>query len=243
MPFALACKYRVLANRSETILTHPDTPNADQPKLVTTALNSGVLDVGLTGGIGSGKSAAATIFAEKGAGIIDADKTTRSVQKSGSVVFDLVLKHFGTEILGPDKELNRAALAELVFNDPGQLEALNAIVHPHVFAEMAKERAELIKDHDIIIHSVPLLIENLDEEMNHIDLIISIETETEIAIERLIRTRGYSRQQALARIDKQLSVEQRRQHSDYIITNNAGFGELEEQVEQCWKWLKAHKIQ
>lgn len=195
-----------------------------------------VLLVGLTGGIGSGKSTVSSSLAARGAVVIDADAITRELQEPGQPVLEAMVERFGEGILREDGRLDRQAVADLVFNDPDALADLNAIVHPAVGAEIARRlEAERDTDH-IVILDVPLLVES---GRNDLAALIVVDTDPEIAVRRLVEQRGFSEADARARISRQASREERLAKADFVIENSGSRAELASRIDACWAWLLA----
>lgn len=191
--------------------------------------------VGLTGGIGAGKSTVSARLAERGAVVIDADAIVRELQQRGQPVYEAMVEHFGDTILGPDRELDRQRIADIVFNDPEQLEALNRITHPAVQAEMARRIGELAGTDTIVIMDIPLLTSKR-EGMGHV---IVVDTPPEVAVDRLVSLRGLEEQDARARIANQISREERLALADFVIDNSGDLEHLEAEIERCWMWLES----
>ncbi len=190
--------------------------------------------VGLTGGIGSGKSTVSAMLARRGAVIIDADALTHELQRSGTPVFEAIVDRFGTGIVTPEGELDRPALAALVFGDPDELADLNAIVHPAVGAEiMTRMAAEADTDH-VVVLDVPLLVESGRSDMAGL---VVVDVVTDLAIERLAGQRGVSEADARARMSRQASREARLAVADRVVDNNGTREDLERQVEALWGWI------
>jgi dephospho-CoA kinase len=200
-------------------------------------LRSGaVLLVGLTGGIGAGKSSVSALLAAKGAVVIDADAITRELQEPGTPVFEAMVERFGPGIVAPDGTLDRAAVADIVFNDAAALADLNKIVHPAVGAEIANRlQAEAETDH-VVILDVPLLVESGRDDM--VALIV-VDADPEIAVTRLVEQRGFREADARARIARQASREERLARADFVIHNDGTREELERRVGECWEWISA----
>jgi len=194
-----------------------------------------VSEFGLTGGIGSGKSAASERLVALGAGLVDADATVKQLQVSGAPVFNEIVAHFGEEVVGADGELNRPALAEIVFNDPDELKKINEIVHPAVRRDMTQQRESLAKTHEIVVLDIPLLIEGTPP----IELagIVVVDVPTEMAIERLVAHRGFSLDDANARIANQVSRDERLAKADFVIDNRGSLADLDGEVARCWQWM------
>jgi dephospho-CoA kinase len=191
--------------------------------------------VGLTGGIGSGKSTVAGLLAAKGAVIIDADQITREFQRPGEPMVTAIAERFGTGVLTASGALDRAALASIVFSDAEALKDLNRLVHPAVRKEMAS-RVDAQRDSDrVVVLDIPLLTENPRPDLA---ATIVVDAPVEVAVDRLVRLRGMSEQDALARIAKQASREERWAIADWVIDNSADMEHLEDQVDDLWVWLQ-----
>ena len=188
--------------------------------------------VGLTGGIGSGKSVVAQIFSDLGAAVLDADFLARTAIERGSPGFDQVVATFGDEIL-QNGDIDRRALGEIVFANPEKRVMLEAIVHPQVRALFQKAVSETPPDH-VLVYEIPLLVETSAAE--HFDLIITVESDIEVRHERLIN-RGLHSHEISARISAQATSEQRIAQSDAVIYNNGSREELLNQVEGIWSEL------
>jgi dephospho-CoA kinase len=193
-----------------------------------------VLVVGLTGGIGSGKSAVASRLVERGATLIDADAIVKDLQQPGRPVFDAMVERFGESIVTPDGTLDRPAVAALVFGDEGALADLNRIVHPAVQAEMAARIGAAAGTDAIVIMDIPLLTDKR-AGMGHV---IVVDTPVELAVERLVAQRGFSEDDARARVASQISREERRALADFVIDNSGDLAALEAEVQRCWAWLE-----
>ena len=197
-----------------------------------------MLRVGLTGGIGSGKSEVARRLAEHGAVLIDADVAARQVVEPGSPGLAQVAAAFGDEVLRPDGSLNRERLGEIVFADPGLRGKLNAIVHPLVREWMQEaERAAVQTDSDaIVVHDVPLLAESRGTA--GFDVVIVVDVPPELQVERLVRLRGMAAEQAQARMAAQASREQRLAVADIVIDNSGSLDDLGRRVAEVWAELE-----
>lgn len=194
-------------------------------------------EFGLTGGIGSGKSAASERLVALGAGLVDADATVKSLQRKGMPVFEEIVSHFGDEVVGDDGELDRPKLAAIVFNDADELKKINEIVHPAVRKDMASQREALGDTHEIIVLDIPLLIEGKPIELAGI---VVVDVPTELAIERLVAYRGFELADAQARIANQTSREKRLERADFVIDNSGTLDDLDSEVARCWQWM--HEI-
>jgi dephospho-CoA kinase len=194
-----------------------------------------VLRVGLTGGIGSGKSEVSKRLAAQGAAVIDADAIAREVVASGTDGLAEVVEAFGPEVLGPDGELDRPRLGDIVFADPEFRGKLNAIVHPRVGARMAElERAA--GPGAIVVHDVPLIAEN--GMAGGYDVVVVVDVPPKIQVERLVRYRGMTKEQAKARMAAQASREQRLAIASIVVDNTGSLAELDRQVGDLWAELR-----
>lgn len=194
-----------------------------------------MLKVGLTGGIGAGKSEVSRMLAGYGAVLIDADRIAREVVEPGTPGLDAVVGEFGTGILTPEGTLDRPKLGSVVFSDGERLAALNAIVHPLVGARSAElERAA--GDDSVVVHDVPLLTENSLAPLY--DLVIVVDAAPETQLDRLVRLRGMTEQEARARMAAQATREQRRAVADLVIDNDGPIEALEPQVREAWAELE-----
>jgi dephospho-CoA kinase len=194
-----------------------------------------VLLVGLTGGIGSGKSTVSAALAARGAVVVDADAVVRELQEPGTPVLAAMVERFGDDILRPDGSLDRQVVADRVFGDARALADLNAIVHPAVGAEIARRlEAEAATDH-VVVLDVPLLVESGRGDLAGL---IVVDTDPEVAVERLVSQRGFTEADARARIARQVSREERRARADVVIDNSGSREALEPQIAECWRWLE-----
>lgn len=196
-----------------------------------------MIEVGLTGCIGSGKSTVAAALVRRGAVLLDADAIVADLQQPGSPTLEAMVAHFGPSILRPDGHLDRAAVAGIVFEDPQELAALNAIVHPAVRAEMATRRGELAGSDAVIVADIPLLAEAGPERRAGLAGIIVVDIAPEVAVQRLVAGRGLTAGEARARLARQASRAERLALADFVIDNNGTPAALEEQVARCWQWI------
>jgi dephospho-CoA kinase len=194
-----------------------------------------VLRVGLTGGIGTGKSEVSRRLAGYGAVVIDADAIAREVVEPGTEGLAGVVEAFGPGVLGPDGRLDRPKLGEVVFADPERRDRLNAIVHPLVGARMAELDREA-GSASIVVHDVPLIAEG--GRAGAYDLVVVVDAPPRIQVERLVRNRGMTRDQAKARMAAQASREQRLAIADIVIDNSSSLAELDRQVGDLWAELR-----
>ncbi|HEY2549817.1 MAG TPA: dephospho-CoA kinase [Streptosporangiaceae bacterium] len=194
-----------------------------------------MLRVGLTGGIGSGKSEVSARLAAHGAAVIDADSIAREVVAPGTAGLAAVVAAFGRGVLLPDGSLNRPALGEIVFADAGRRAELNAITHPLV-GERMRELAEAAGPDAIVVHDVPLIAEN--GLAAGYDLVVVVDVPRRTQLDRLVRLRGMSREQASARISAQATREQRLAIASIVIDNSGSLAELDRQVGELWAELR-----
>lgn len=189
--------------------------------------------LGLTGGIGSGKSTVSALLAERGAVIIDADAIVRDLQAPGSPLLGELETEFGSGIIAADGSLDRAALAAEAFADKDKLERLNKIVHPAVGREMARRLDELRETDRVVVLDIPLLVENPRKGLCGV---IVVDVPVEVAVERLVEHRGFSEQDARARIANQADRDARIAIADKVIDNSGSMEALVTQVDQTWQW-------
>ena len=189
--------------------------------------------VGLTGGIATGKSTVSAMLRGLGATVIDADEATRAVQARGSEGLRLLVEEFGTGILTPDGDLDRAGLAEIAFRDPAARERLNGIVHPLVRRWMAERQREAAERGDpVVVLDIPLLFEA--RGAGAFETVLLVYAPEEVQLDRLVRLRGMSAEQARARIAAQMPIEEKRRLATHVIENTGGMGDLRRQVERAW---------
>lgn len=196
-----------------------------------------MLVIGLTGGIGSGKSTVSARLAERGAVVVDADAIVREVQAPGTPVFAAMVERFGPGVVAPDGALDRAAVADLVFTDGDALADLNAIVHPAVGKEIADRMAALADTDDVVILDVPLLVES--KHPYPVDGLLVVDVDPEVALERLVAQRGMGEDDVRARMARQASRADRVARADRVIDNSGSPAELEAQVDEAWTWIEA----
>jgi dephospho-CoA kinase len=193
--------------------------------------------VGLTGGIGSGKSTVSALLRDRGAVLVDADAIVRELQEPGMPVFLAMVERFGPGIVGADGRLDRQGVADVVFNDPDALAALNAIVHPAVGLELVR-RVEAERETDnVVIADIPLLAEG--QSAVDMQAVIVVDTPVETAVQRLIEHRGFTEADARARIGRQASREERLARADRIVDNGGTPEDLVAQIDGLWAWLQA----
>ncbi|MEU7643911.1 dephospho-CoA kinase [Streptomyces huasconensis] len=190
-----------------------------------------MLKVGLTGGIGAGKSEVSRLLVASGAVLIDADKIAREVVAPGTAGLAAVVEAFGREVLSADGSLDRPRLGALVFADADKLAALNAIVHPLVGARSAElERSAPAEA--VVVHDVPLLTENGLAPLY--DVVVVVDASPETQLDRLVRLRGMSEEDARARMAAQATREKRLEIADIVIDNDGPLEGLQERVAEVW---------
>jgi dephospho-CoA kinase len=167
--------------------------------------------------------------------VVDADAVVRELQAPGGPVLAAMVDHFGPSILHADGTLDRQKVADLVFGDDEQLKALNAIVHPAVGAEIDRRIEEQRATDHVVVLDVPLLVES---KAYVTDGTIVVDTDPEVAVERLVAHRGFTESDARARMARQATREQRLEAADFVVRNDGTPDELEPQIEACWAWIE-----
>ncbi|RZD72974.1 dephospho-CoA kinase [Streptomyces albidoflavus] len=195
-----------------------------------------MLIVGLTGGIGAGKSEVSRLLVEHGAHLVDADRIAREVVEPGTPGLAAVVEAFGESVLAADGSLDRPKLGEIVFADPERRAVLNGIVHPLVGARSAELQSQAPQD-GVVVHDVPLLTENGLAELY--DLVIVVDVEPWTQVERLVRSRGMSEEEARARMAAQAGREERLAVADIVIDNEVSLDALRGRVAEVWTELDA----
>ena len=194
--------------------------------------------VGLTGGIGSGKSTVSAMLASRGALVIDADQVAREVVEPGAPAHQAVIDRFGPGVVRPDGTLDRAGLASLVFDDPAARADLNAIVHPAVGAAMAERVRQEAGSGRVVVLDIPLLVESANPDRPAMAAVIVVDCPTEVALRRLVEGRGMSEDQVRARMAAQASREARLARADYVVDNSGALDDLAPEVDRCWAWIE-----
>jgi dephospho-CoA kinase len=197
-----------------------------------------MLAVGLTGGIGSGKSAVADLLVERGAVLIDADQVARDVVAPGGPAYQPLIDRFGPGIVAADGTIDRQALANIAFADEESRLALNAITHPAIGIRMIEMRDALADTDHIVVLAIPLLTA-VHRETVTLHKVVVVDTPTDVALERLLSQRGFDRADAEARIRAQISREERAKEADYVLDNSGDRAALEREVANLWDWLLA----
>ncbi|MGI9119978.1 MAG: dephospho-CoA kinase [Acidimicrobiales bacterium] len=194
--------------------------------------------MGLTGGIGSGKSTVADLLADRGASVLDADAVTRELQRPGQSVYEATVERFGPDVVSPDGALDRRALARVVFDDPGALAELESLTHPAVAASMAEHLSALAGGAsgapEVVVLEVPLLLET-----GHYQVVgvVVVDCPVDTAVARLTARRGMTDSEARARLARQMPREERLARADFVIDNAGPPEALPPQVDQAWAWM------
>jgi dephospho-CoA kinase len=196
-----------------------------------------VLVIGLTGGIGSGKSTVSAMLAAKGAVVVDADAIVRDLQRPGTPVFAATVERFGPGIVAADGTLDRERLADLVFDDPDELADLSAIVHPAVGAEIARRMQELAETDRVVVLDVPLMVES--RNAYPVAGLLVVDVDPEVALRRVVEQRGMRAEDVRARMARQATRQQRLARADRVIDNNGTLDDLSTQVDDAWAWITA----
>ena len=194
--------------------------------------------VGLTGGIGSGKSTVAALLVERGAVLVDADRLAREVVEPGTDGLARVVERFGRDVLLGDGNLDRAKVASIVFADEAALKDLNAIVHPAVGILMAERITALEPTDKIVVLDIPLLVEGGARDRFPVAGILVVDAPVELAVDRLVASRGMDRADAERRVAAQASRAQRLASADFVILNVGTLPELGLMVDRAWAWMQ-----
>ena len=195
--------------------------------------------IGLTGGIASGKTIVAKRLAEHGAIHIDADELSRQVVEQGEPALAEIEREFGKAVIGEDGRLDRAALAAIIFVDPERRAALNAITHPAVTRRAAQLIAEATMADPVVVvvYDVPLLVEASVDSVHDFDLIVVVNASTETRIRRLVELRGLTREEAVHRLNSQVSDTERLAIADVVIDSNGALEWTLQQADRLWASL------
>jgi dephospho-CoA kinase len=200
-----------------------------------------MLNVGLTGGIACGKSTVAQVFVMLGAHLIDFDKLAHEVQEPGKPAWKEIVRYFGKDILNQDETIDRNRLAQIVFTDKKELEALNNIVHPLVF-NLWQERLDKIKikeEHAIILSDIPLLFEGKMQDLFDLTILVLISPEEQIC--RLMARNNLSRNEAQIRLQSQMPIADKIGLADIVIDNQDNVSQTKEKVAEIWWQLKSRE--
>ena len=193
--------------------------------------------MGLTGGIGSGKSTVAELLADRGALVVDGDQIARELVEPGEPALALIVERFGPGVLRPDGGLDRAALADIVFPDPAALTALDQIMHPRIAARSTELLLAAARQGvPVAVYDMPLLVEN--DMAEDFDVVVVVQAPVETRLARLA-VRGIQVADAHERMARQASDEQRAAVADILIDNSGGEAALREQVERAWAAILA----
>ncbi|HWF23178.1 MAG TPA: dephospho-CoA kinase [Acidimicrobiales bacterium] len=194
--------------------------------------------VGLTGGIGAGKSAVADLLVEHGAVLIDADRIAREVVEPGGPAYQPLVDRFGPAIVDAEARIDRPALAAVVFSDAEALADLNAITHPAIGAEMARRQDAAADTDAVVVLDIPLLKAEHRETMS-LDAVVVVDTPVDMALARLVEIRGMTREDAEARMAAQVSRDERLSGADFVVDNSKDLVHLGNEVERVWQGLSA----
>lgn len=192
--------------------------------------------IGLTGGIGSGKSTVASLLQERGAIVIDADSIARELVEPGEPALEALVTEFGPRILTDSGTLSRGELAKLAFSDPEATKRLNAIMHPLIRAESAR-RLAVAAAAAVVVYDMPLLVETKQQDL--VDTVVVVDIPESLQVERSVTMRGLDREDVERRMQMQASREERLALADYVIDNSGSLGELKAAVDGLWSDLHA----
>ena len=201
--------------------------------------SAAVFLVGLTGGIGSGKSTVAAGLTARGAGVVDADAISREIMEPGGAAFDPVVERFGSSVVGADGRIDRPAVAALVFSDPDALKDLNGITHPIIGQVMAERMVAAAAESEIVVLDIPLLSIATTDRFTFAAIVV-VDTPEDIAVHRLVTHRGFREEDARARMAAQISREERRALADVVLDNSGTRENLETEIDRAWAWLTDH---
>ncbi|MFL1671582.1 dephospho-CoA kinase [Paenibacillus dendritiformis] len=192
------------------------------------------MNIGLTGGIASGKSTVSRLLVERGALLVDADRIAREIVLPGSPALDQIADRFGADMLLPDGSLDRKRLGNVVFSDAAARKALEEITHPAIRQEMITQMRRLEEEHpqSLVVVDVPLLYES--GLTDRFEEIVVVYVPQAIQLERLMRRDGLTKAEASERLLSQWDIEMKRERADYVIDNSNGIEETRQQVEQFW---------
>ena len=194
-----------------------------------------MLLVGLTGGIGAGKSTVARMLADRGAVVVDADRLAREAILPGTSGYERVVETFGPDVVGPAGDIDRAVLAERVFDDEERRRVLESIVHPYVFEGIRRTIEEERDRRTVVVFDAALLVETGFDQA--CDVVVVVTAPVDVRIDRVVAARGMSRAEATRRVMAQAGEEERRARADRVIDNGRGLAELEREVASLWTQL------
>jgi dephospho-CoA kinase len=201
-----------------------------------------VFGLALTGGIGSGKSSASDRLVARGADLIDADLIVHEIQRPGGSAYQPIVDRFGAGICSADGSIDRPALAKVAFNDPAALADLNGIVWPLVGHRM-RERSEALAPTDhVVVFAIPLL-RPVHRERLDFHAVVVVDCPVEVALDRLVQTRGMDRGDAEARVAAQISREERVAGADFVVDNSSSVEHLDAEVARLWDWIEERRAQ
>jgi dephospho-CoA kinase len=197
-----------------------------------------MLNVGLTGGIATGKSTVVRMLVRKGARVIDHDGLVHTLQEPGQPVWKRIVETFGRDILGADQRIDRKKLGSLVFDDEERRRTLEGIVHPAVLEEAQRRRDEIASEdrHAIVLSDIPLLLEVGMQD--RFDLILLVYAPPEVQILRVMQRNKMTRDEALARLKAQMPIDEKLRAADVVIRNDGTMRDLEKRVEEVWQELR-----
>ncbi|MEY2426633.1 MAG: dephospho-CoA kinase, partial [Actinomycetota bacterium] len=197
-----------------------------------------VLLIALTGGIGSGKSTASGLLVERGAVLIDADGVNRELQAAGGKAFQAMVDMFGPSVVGANGELDRPAIAAIVFNDEEARRKLNALMHPMIGLEILERIQANAETDNVVVLDIPLL--GMSGNTYETAGLVVVDCPVEVAVDRLVTgPRAMDRADATARIAAQISREERLALADFVIDNSGTPDDLSLAVDECWAWIAA----
>ena len=199
--------------------------------------------LGLTGGIGSGKTLVARLFRDLGAAVVDADAIAREVVAPGRPAYKGIVRAFGPGVLRPDGTIDRAALGARIFADAEARRTLNALTHPHIRRRMVEEGARLSATPgvDVIVFDIPLLLETTDGRDLDLDGIVVVDAAEGVRVERLLARDGLTEAEVRHRLAAQIPLRQKVARADWVIDNNGSPEQTRQQVQTLWKTLQAKR--
>ena len=200
-----------------------------------------MLNIGLTGGIASGKSTVARMFQEKGAYLIDLDEIVHYVEEPDRPAWKAIVEYFGPEILNEDRTINRTRLGAIVFEDREKLAVLSRIVHPHIIGEWRRRITEIgrTESEGILLSDVPLLIEGRLQHL--VDVVVLVYVSSDEQVERLMERNGCSREDALLRLASQMPIDDKIRYADIVVNNQGSVERTREIVSEVWEELRRRR--
>ncbi len=197
--------------------------------------------IALTGGIGSGKSTVASALVGRGAKLVDADVIVRGLQQKGEPAYNAMVQCWGETILANDGSLNRAAVADIVFQNPDELNVLVNIVNPYLYTEIRRQRQLYFDTKELVVFDLPLLVRvdgtSSADQFGPFSGIIVVDTATEVAVRRMVANRGFTESAVRARMMNQASREDRLAIADWVINNSGELSQLSQEIETAWQWI------